>query len=156
MLVAQSPSPAQVVRHPVVPLHMYGAQLWVIDVSHEPAAQVPIFVSVNDMLGHEAGAHMVPFAYFWQPPMPSHLPFVPQLGERLSTQTPFGSGVPAPRGAHIPALPDTLQAWQEPQLALLQQTLSTQWLALDPHWPSRVQGLPGVILRTQLPPMPVQ
>jgi hypothetical protein len=25
------------------------------------------------------GAHVVPFAYFWQPPAPSHLPFVPQV-----------------------------------------------------------------------------
>ena len=115
----QSPSPAQVVRQPVEPLHMYGAQLWVVDVSHKPDAHWPGFVSVEELLGHDAGAQVVPFGYFWQPPAPSHLPFVPQL-------------------------------------ALLQQTLSTQWLALAPHWPSRVQALPGVTLRTQLPPVPVQ
>jgi hypothetical protein len=152
----QSPSPAQVVRQPVEPLHMYGAQLWVVDVSHKPDAHWPGFVSVEELLGHDAGAQVVPFGYFWQPPAPSHLPFVPQLGDRLSTQTPFGSSVPAARGAHMPALPPTLHAWHEPQLALLQQTLSTQWLALAPHWPSRVQALPGVTLRTQLPPVPVQ
>jgi hypothetical protein len=137
----QSPSPAHVVRQPVVPLHMYGAQLEVADVSHEPLAHMPGFWSVDDMLGHEAGAHVVPFGYFWQPPAPSHLPFVPQFGARLSTQMPLGSTVPGATAKHVPACPLTLQAWQEPQLALPQHTLSTQW-SVPGHCLSAVHGSP--------------
>jgi hypothetical protein len=33
-------------------------------VSHEPFAHAPGFVSVDEVLGHEAGAHVVPSAYF--------------------------------------------------------------------------------------------
>jgi hypothetical protein len=128
---------------------MYAPQLWVIDVSHEPLAHVPGLVSVDDMSGHEAGAQVVPFGYFWQPPAPSHLPFVPQLGAWLSTQAPFGSTVPAATAKHVPACVPTLQAWHDPQAPLPQHTLSTQWAV--PHWLSAVQGMPAAILSAQLP-----
>jgi hypothetical protein len=87
---------------------------------------VPASFSVAEPSGQAAAAHDVPSAYFWQPPAPSHRPFVPQLAEPLSVHTPFGSAVPAPSGAQVPALPPTLHAWQDPHAALPQQTPSTQ------------------------------
>ena len=74
----------------------------------------------------------VPSAYFWQPPAPSHLPFVLQLAAPWSTHVPLGSTLPGIMGEQAPALPVTLQAWHEGQLAEPQQTPSTQ-LPL-PHW----------------------
>jgi hypothetical protein len=84
-------------------------------------------LSVVAPVGQVAAAQTVPSTYFWQPPAPSHLPFVPQLEAPLSAHTPFGSVVPAAMGAHAPALLPTLQASQEPHAALPQQTPSTQW-----------------------------
>jgi hypothetical protein len=43
-----------------------------------PPEHWPASVSV-DVLAQLAGEHVVPSAYFWQPPAPSHLPFVPQV-----------------------------------------------------------------------------
>jgi hypothetical protein len=71
---------------------------------------VPASVSVDELAGQEEGAHVVPAAYFWQLPAPSHFPFVEQAGAPSSAQTCFGSKVPATTGAHVPALPVTLQA----------------------------------------------
>ena len=107
MPVVQSPSPAQVVRQRVAPLHMYGAQLCVVW-PHAPVPQVPARVSVEPFR-HDAGAQIVPSAYFWQPPAPSHLPFVPQLGAPWSAQNAAGAGVPAPTGVQVP-LPERLHA----------------------------------------------
>jgi hypothetical protein len=87
---------------------------------------VPASFSVAEPAGQVMPAHDVPSAYFWQPPAPSHLPFVPQLGAPLSVHTPFGSAAPAAIGAHVPALPLTLHAWQDPHAALPQHTPSTQ------------------------------
>jgi hypothetical protein len=121
---------------------------------HEPAEQVPASVSENAPVMQTCDEQEVPFGYFWQPPAPSHLPFVPQFAARLSTQTPFGSTVPAPSGEHVPAFRPTLQAWHDPQLGLPQQTLSTQWL--ERHWLPAVQDVPGAPLGAQAPPAPVQ
>jgi hypothetical protein len=115
-----------------------------------PLEQVPASVSDVAFVGQFAAEHAVPSAYFWQPPAPSHLPFVPHDAARLSTQTPFGSTVPAPIGAQVPAPAPTLQAWQEPQLALPQQTPSTQWAVR--HWLPAVQVAPGPPLARQAPP----
>jgi hypothetical protein len=82
------------------------------------------------------------------------LPFVEQAATPLSTHACFGSVAPAPTGAHVPALPETLQAWHEPQVALPQQTPSTQWLVA--HWSSAAHAVPCAIFATQLPPAPVQ
>jgi hypothetical protein len=97
-----------------------------VGTEHEPPLQVPASFSVAEPAGQAAVAHDVPSAYLWQPPAPSHLPFVPQLGAPLSVQTLFGSAAPAASGAHVPALPATLQAWQDPHAALPQHTPSTQ------------------------------
>jgi hypothetical protein len=44
-----------------------------------PPLHVPAIFSVAVPEGQLAAEHDVPFGYFWQPPTPSHLPFVPQL-----------------------------------------------------------------------------
>jgi hypothetical protein len=61
---------------------------------------------------------------------------------------------PAATGAHVPALPATLHARHDPQVAVPQQTPSTQWPV--PHWRSAVQAAPCAIFVAQLPPVPVQ
>jgi hypothetical protein len=121
---------------------------------HEPPAHVPVSVSVTPPAGQLAVEHAVPSANFWQAPAPSHLPLVPHVDAICVAQTPFGSVVPAATGAHAPALPATLHAWHEPQLAAPQQTPSTQWAV--PHWLFAVQASPCAIFATQLPPVPVQ
>jgi hypothetical protein len=51
---------------------------------------------------------------------------LPQVATGEAVHSPRGSGMPDPTGAHDPALPATLQAWQEPHAASEQHTLSTQ------------------------------
>jgi hypothetical protein len=119
-----------------------------------PLLHVPASVSDAAPAVQMAAEHVVPSAYLWQPPAPSHRPLVPQLGAPLSAQASLGSMVPAATGVQVPVLPATLQAWQEPQAALPQQTLSTQWPV--PHWLLAVQPRPTPTLAAQLPPAPVQ
>jgi hypothetical protein len=107
-------------------VHRNGAHDWVFAV-HAPFEHCPASFSV-DVLAHVAAEHVVPFAYFWQPPAPSHLPIVPQLGAPWSTHAPFGSTAPAIMGEQVPGEPWTLQAWHEGQLAEPQHTPSTQLL----------------------------
>jgi hypothetical protein len=107
---------------------------------------VPGIVSEPEPAGQLAVEQPVPFGYFWQPPAPSHLPFVPQLEAPSSAQKLAGAVVPAATGEHEP-LPDRLQAWQAGQLALPQQTPSTQLPLM--HWPPVVQARPFA-LRAQL------
>ncbi|HEY2682817.1 MAG TPA: hypothetical protein VGI93_04855 [Steroidobacteraceae bacterium] len=47
--------------------------------------------------------HSVPAWYFWQAPLPSQLPSVPQLAAPLSMQR--ASGVLIATGLQVPALP---------------------------------------------------
>ena len=58
--------------------------------------------------------------------MPSHFPFWPQLAVGATVHIPRGSAAPGGTGWHEPALPATLQDWQEPQAVCVQQTPSTQ------------------------------
>jgi len=97
--------------------------------------------------GQVAVEQPVPSAYSWQPPAPSHLPFVPQVVTPLSVQTPLGSAEPAASGEQVPALPATLQAWQEGQLDDPQHTPSMQLPLM--HWSPDVQTGPFG-LRAQL------
>jgi hypothetical protein len=100
---------------------------------------VPAIVSVPEPAGQVAFEQPVPFGYFWQPPAPSHLPFEPQLEGPSSGQKLTGAVVPAATGEHAP-LPDRLHAWQAGQLALPQQTPSTQLPLM--HWPPVEQARP--------------
>jgi hypothetical protein len=45
---------------------------------HAPPPHLPASWSV-EVLVHVAEEQIVPSEYFWQPPAPSHLPFVPQV-----------------------------------------------------------------------------
>jgi hypothetical protein len=96
-----------------------------------PPAHMPPSVRAVAPIGQVAFEHGVPSAYFWHPPPPSHLPFVPQVAAPRSVQNVAGAGVPAARGAHAP-VPETLQAWHAGQLGLPQQTPSTQLPLM--HW----------------------
>jgi hypothetical protein len=116
--------------------HRYGAH-GVVVALHWPPEHWPASFRTAE-LWQEAGEQVVPSAYFWQPPPPSHLPFVPQVVGSWATQVPFGSTAPAIMGEHVPSLPWTLQALHDGQLGDPQHTLSTQ-LPL-PHWLPVVQA----------------
>jgi hypothetical protein len=74
---AQSLSVLHVFAH-APDVHRNGVHDWVLAV-HVPFEHCPGSCSV-DVFEQVAAEQVVPFAYFWQPPAPSHLPFVPQLG----------------------------------------------------------------------------
>jgi hypothetical protein len=85
---------------------------------------------------------LVPTAAFAHWPLPSQVPVSPQVP--LAAQRPCGSIALSATLVQVPALPETLQAWQVGQLAPPQQTPSTQ-LPLPhspppPHsWPCRLR-----------------
>jgi len=74
---------------------------------------------LQDWLPHET-----PVPASWQAPAPLHAPVLPHGG--FGAQRPCGSAALAATGAQVPALPDTLQAWQVLQALELQHTPSTQ------------------------------
>jgi hypothetical protein len=89
---------------------------------------------------HDSGAQTVPILYFWQPPAPSHLPFVEQAAGVMSWQTPRGSALPAAIAVHFPGVEASAQLRQAPVHAMSQHTPSTQWVETHsvpaPHgWP---------------------
>jgi hypothetical protein len=92
---------------------------------HTPFRQAPASVSDEAFAGQVADEQGVLSGYFWQPPLPSHIPFVPQLEAPWSPQKPDGAAVPAMTAEHAP-LPERLQAVQGAQLGEPQQTPSTQ------------------------------
>ncbi len=118
-------------------------------------SQLPSGTLLDPVHMASAAPQLVPTAALAQLPVPSQVPLLPQGALLLPTQPPCGSAAPAETFAQVPALPVTLQAWQVPQLALVQQTPSTQLLlshspALAQAWPGRlrphvpsVQNLPG-------------
>ncbi len=69
---------------------------------------------------------MVPGAYVRQPPVPSHLPSVPQEAAPWSVHTFRGSLDPAGMGVQVPMAVDSAQLRQLPAHAESQQTPSTQ------------------------------
>jgi hypothetical protein len=73
-----------------------------------------------------AAAQVVPTAYFWQAPAPSHLLFVPQVAAPASLQMLWGSAPPAATEVHFPSEPVIAQLWQAPAQAVAQQTPSAQ------------------------------
>jgi len=70
---------------------------------------------------HVAVAHTVPVPYSRQPPFPSQVPSVPQLGAPLSVHWPSGSW-PTGTSVQVPALPDRAQERQVPVQLELQHT----------------------------------
>jgi hypothetical protein len=80
------------------------------------------------LLRQVSGAQIVPILYFWQPPAPSHLPFVEQAAAVMSWQTPRGSALPAATEVHLPGAEASEQLRQAPVQAVSQQRPSTQWV----------------------------
>ena len=122
---AQSAVAVQAVLHAPVP-HMYGLHILFAGVTQVPVVlQVADGVSVEPV--QEAAAQVVPEAYFWHPPVPSHMPLVPQVAAPESVHWVAGVGAcPAGTCLQVPTVPVRLQAVQVPVQALLQQTLFAQ------------------------------
>jgi hypothetical protein len=76
----------------------------------------------------------------WHFPAPSQEPVFPHGLLLDGAQPPCGSAVPACTLVHVPALPETLQAWQVPHEAEVQQTPSTQLPV--PHSAAEAQAWP--------------
>jgi hypothetical protein len=86
----QSALAVQAVLHAPVP-HMYGLHMLVLGVMQLPLVlQVAVGVSVDPV--QEDAAQAVPDAYFWQAPLPSHLPLVPQVALPVSVHWVAGDG----------------------------------------------------------------
>jgi hypothetical protein len=98
----------------------------------------------------EALPHWTDAEACWQAP-PTQRPVLPQVVE--TAQPPCGSALRFGTVAQVPA-PLTLQAWQVPQAAEVQQTPSVQWPV--PHSWSAPQLAPADLRTTQLPFAPVQ
>ena len=86
----QSALAVQLVLHAPVP-QMYGLHMVMLGVTHmPPLLQVAAGVSVEPV--QLAPTHVVPDAYFWQAPLPSHLPLVPQVDAPLLVHWVLGVG----------------------------------------------------------------
>ena len=131
-------------------------------------SHLPALVAVPAV--HEGVPQLIPAAADRQAPAPLQVPSNPQGGDAV--QPPCGSLLPAATAVQVPADPATLQAAHVPQLAVPQQTPSTQfppWHSLPAAqaWPSRlrpqeppVQTLPGAqspsLLQTATQALPLQ
>jgi hypothetical protein len=146
----QSLSAPQVLPQ-VEPLQRYGAQLDVDAVAQLPAPEQNAG-AVKVLPLQEAAAQPTEVEACVQAPRPLQVPVFPQVP--LAEQRACGSLMLAATLAQAPALPATLQAWQVGQLAVPQQTPSTQkpllhsWLAMQPR--------PLLLTGRQLPLVPVQ
>jgi hypothetical protein len=143
-------SVAHIVGHEAPPVHLRPLHDCV-PVWQLPPLHRPVVVSAPAPAVQIGGAHTVLSAYFWQPPAPLHLSFVPQLEAPWSVQNDAGAAVPAPRGVQAPGLLATLQAWQAGHDAEPQQTPSTQLPLM--HWLPAVQVTP-LALSAQLRVVP--
>jgi hypothetical protein len=92
---------------------------------------------------HDSGAHTVVTGYFWHPPAPSHLPFVPHVVPPMSLHMARGSALPATTGVHLPRVAASAQLRHAPLQSVSQQRPSTQWPLSQTASP--VQALPSLI-----------
>jgi hypothetical protein len=69
---------------------------------------------------------MVLTGYFWQLPLPSHLPLVPQVDAGCTAHIARGSGVPATTGVQWPGDDASAQLQHSPVQAPSQHRPSTQ------------------------------
>jgi hypothetical protein len=120
----QSLSLPHVVRQALTPSHLYGAQDSVVTEQLPEVPQVAASVCTVLCAGHDAAAHTVLAAYFWQPPAPSHLPVLPQVDAVSGGQKAAGAAVPAGASVQVP-VPERLHTWQDGQAAEPQHTPST-------------------------------
>jgi hypothetical protein len=84
-------------------------------------------------------AQTVPLAYSRQPPAPSQVPSVPQLGAPLSMHW-FSGSPPTGTNVQVPMLPERAQERQVPVQLELQQTAC--WQRPDAHSVPPVQAVP--------------
>ena len=101
---------------------------------------------------HDAAAQLTLLAACVQAPLPLQVPVLPQVP--LAAHRACGSVTLLATLAQVPGLLPTLQAMQVPQLAVLQQTPSTQF-PLPHSWLER-QATPFDLTGRQLPLVPVQ
>jgi len=135
----------------VVPLQTYGAQLALLGVEQVPLPeQNEVGVKVPAL--QVAAAQLTPVDICVQAPAPLQVPVLPQVP--LAPQRACGSVTVLATLAQAPALPVTLQDWQVGQLALPQQTPSTQFPL--PHSWLEKQATPIALTGRQDPPLPVQ
>jgi len=135
----------------LVPPQMYGAQLAVVGVEQVPLPEQKA-VGVKVVTLHDAAAQLTLLAAWVQAPAPLQVPVLPQVP--LVPQRACGSVTVLATLAQVPALPVTLQAWQVGQLALPQQTPSTQFPL--PHSWFEKQATPAALTGRQAPALPVQ
>ena len=94
----------------------------VVSLQAPAPSQLPPLVAVP--AAHEEAPQLVPAAAERQAPAPLQVPSNPQGG--AAAQPPCGSFVLVATAVQVPADPATLQAVHVPQLAVPQQTPSTQ------------------------------
>jgi hypothetical protein len=135
----------------LVPPQMYGAQLAVVGVEQVPLPEQNA-VGVKVVPLPDAVAQLTLAAAWVQAPLPLQTPVLPQVP--LPPQRLCGSATVFATLAQVPALPVTLQAWQVGQLAVPQQTPSTQFPL--PHSWLEKQATPVAFTGRQAPPVPVQ
>jgi len=106
----------------------------------------PSQVKVENVVpdGSQVAWHWRPTAYFWQAPLPSHAPLVPQLAKPLSTQPPFGSGLPALTAEQVPSEPSTAQDMHKPWQVPPQHTPCSQ--KFEAHSEGEAQAWPLLFL----------
>ena len=84
------------VKH-LVALQPNGAQGRASGATHWPLA-LHIDAGVKTLETQVSSAQMVLTGYFWQPPLPSHRPLVPQVDAACTAHIARGSGLPAATG----------------------------------------------------------
>ena len=95
-------------------------------------SQVRASVAVVAPFGHDGGAHWVPAACSWQPPLPSQNPVLPQVAAPSAVHCPLGSVPSAAIGLQVPRLPTSAHDTQLASQAVVQQTPCAQ----NPLWQS--------------------
>jgi hypothetical protein len=106
---------------------------------------VPLHVRAGEKVEpvHDAATHTVPVAYRRQPPVPSHIPSVPQLAAPLSMHW-FSGSCPTATKAQVPALPDSAHERQVPVQLELQQTPC--WQRPEAHSTAPAHAVPSGFL----------
>jgi hypothetical protein len=120
------------------PLHMNVPHELVVPPMLQLPAPSQVFASVIDdaPAGHDGPWHCVPAAYLWHPPLPSHLPSLPQLDDAATPQVPLGSVALTATGEHVPIEAGSVHDTQGPLHAALQQTFCAEHTR--PVWHSAV------------------
>jgi hypothetical protein len=118
---AQSASEAQEFLQTLTP-HWNGKQGPGAGVTQVPApSQVEAAVNTVVPTGQLEPMQVVPCRYFWQAPLPSHFPSVPQEVAPWSLHIPAGSTALTGTLVQVPSALLSAQDWQAPPQAALQQ-----------------------------------